>query len=303
MYSTLKVTSAASKTKLVTLAQLKIDLGLNDTQDDFFNRVIDLCSNEIAFYLARGRDESDDVTIGRETLSEVLYDVCGERELRLSRRPVGAVTSVKEGSAAAINRLIGNSDGAITATQTTFTSAGGPASGDFTSLHVGKAFTVAGAGASGGTLETTVASVTDANTVELADAAATTVSAATWTVENPAYNYVVRKQAGRLWKRVGLATTRFYSEPITVVYTAGWLLPGETGRNLPRAIEDACVLYCRRKIDQLQEGQDFSGALQAASIEGVGSFTFEGSGDLARGFGIPMEVRALLDRFRDPIFA
>ena len=264
MYSTLAVTSAASETKLVTLAQLKTDLGLDDTKDAFFTRVIEICSDEIALYMGRGRDETDNVTLGRDTLSEVFYDICGERELRLSRRPVGDITSIREGAGATVSRLIGNTDGAITATQTTFTSAGGPASGDFTDAHVGKIFTVAGAGTDGATLTTTIESVTDANTVELTDAAVTTVSGATWTVENPGFNYVVRKQAGRLWKRVGVATTRFYAEPITVAYTAGWLLPGETGRNLPKTIEDACVLYCRRKIDQLQEGEDFSGALTAA---------------------------------------
>lgn len=62
-------------------------------------------------------------------------------------------------------------DGAITATDTTLTSADGP----FTSDDVGKLIYVVGAGAGGGDLQTTIASYTSPTEVELTDAAGTTV--------------------------------------------------------------------------------------------------------------------------------
>lgn len=306
MFSTLEVTSAASVTALTTLAQLKADAGYDDSQDTLLTRAIEICSNEIAIYLRDAMDEDEDVTLGRDTLRETFYNfTCGGlSSLQLSRRPVGAITSIAEGSTTTA-RLVGNSDGAITSGQTTFTSAGGPADEDFTDSYVGKSITVAGAGASGADLETTVSEVTDANTLVLADAAGTTVSGdAVWTVENPAFTYIVRKQSGEVIKRIGSVTTKFFIEPVTVIYTAGWLLPGQTGRNLPYAIETACIQYVRKKVDQLQEGQDFSGPLTATSIDGVGSFTFDGSGSATmRGSGIPYEVRAILDKFKEPVFA
>ena len=66
-------------------------------------------------------------------------------------------------------------DGAITATDNTFTSAG---STPFTSADVGRAIIVRGAAAAGGDLVTTVASYTNSGSVELTDAAATTVTGA-----------------------------------------------------------------------------------------------------------------------------
>lgn len=305
MFSTLEVTSAASVTALTTLAQLKADGGYDDSQDTLLTRVIEICSNEIAIYLRDAMDEDENVTLGRDTLRERFYDLpnCGVSSLQLSRRPVGAITSITENNST-ITRLVSNTDGAITASDNTFTSAGGPGGNEFTESYVGKTITVSGAGADGADLETTIASFTSATEVELTDAAATTVSDASWSVENPAFNYIVRKQRGEIIKRVGNATIKFSAEPITVAYTGGWLLPGETGRNLPYAIETACIQYARKKVDQLQEGQDFSGPLTGAAIDGVGNFQFDGmSGQSARGSGIPYEVRAILNKFKEPVFA
>ena len=139
MYSTLEITTAPSVTRLVTLDQLKSDLGL-DSQDNFYGRVIDICSEQIALYLGRGRDEDDIASLGRATVREVFYDFCGARFLHLNRFPIGALTSVKEGTGATISRLVGASDGAITATETTFTSA----NFTFTESHVGKNITIGG---------------------------------------------------------------------------------------------------------------------------------------------------------------
>lgn len=301
MFSTLTVTTAAAESNLTTLEQLKADLQLDDTQDTFLERVIEVCSDEISVYMGRLRSETDNVSLGLETLTEVFYDLGVPDFINLGRRPIGNITSVDEGGVT-VARLAGNSDGAITATDNTFTSAGGPGSEDFTADFVGKTITVAGAGAAGATLTTTIASVTSATAVELTAAAGTTVSGATWTVENPAYIYLIKKPSGMLRKRTGNYLTTFAVEPVTVIYTAGWLMPGEAGRNLPKGIEDACIVYCRYKIDQLQQGEDFAGPLTATSIDGVGSFTF-GSQQSRKGAGIPYEVRALLDAYVEPVFA
>ena len=306
MFNTLSVTTPASEKNLTTLAQLKLDLGLDDTQDTFFTRVIETCSNEISVYLRRGVDEDGDITLGRESITEVFYDACGPESLLLGRRPVGLVNSVQEGRTL-ISRLLGNSDGAVDigVSDTTFTSVLGPVASGFADSLIGQTIVITGAGAAGADHTTTIDSVTDTTTVELTDAALTTVTGATYTIVNPGWPYIVKNQQGRLWKRTGGATARFYTDPITVSYTAGWLLPGETGRNLPQGIEDACIIFCRSKIDQLQEGDDFSGPLTGASVEGVGSFQFAdpSSGMGGNRSGLPSEVRALLDRYFEPAFA
>jgi hypothetical protein len=140
----------------------------------------------------------------------------------------------------------------------------------FTSEFVGKAITVVGAGAAAATLSTTVESVTSATEIELAAAAATTVTGASYSAVNPGFvKYVVNKAQGSLRVRLGAGAGQFYTPYVAVTYTAGWKMPGETGRTLPKGIEDACVAFCRVKIDQLQEGDDFSGPLTQATVDGV----------------------------------
>lgn len=303
MNSVLTVTAAAAESKLTTLDQLKADLSLDDSQDPFLTRVIEVCSDEIAVYLGRSEDESGNVTLGRETISETFYDPYGVTELVLGRRPVCDITSVNEGGTI-IARLLSNTDGAITSGDRTLTSAGGPGGEDFTSDYVGQAITVAGAGASGATLSTTIASVTSGGEVELTDAAGTTVSGASYSAVNPAFTakYVVKKASGVLLPRTASGRSFFATPFVRVIYTAGWLLPGETGRTLPKGIEDACIIYCRSKIDQLQEGEDFAGPLTATTIEGVGNFQFAGTAT-KKGYGLPFEVRELLNRYLEPMLA
>lgn len=305
MFKTLEVTTAASVTRLAAAAQVRTDLSLSaeEIDDDYLARVIDFCSEEISTYLRRGVDEEEKITLGRETIREIFYEFGSMRSIMLARRPIGQITSIREGTTAAISRLVSNTDGAITSGDKTFTSADGPGSVEFTNSHVAKQIVVTGAGADGGDLTTTIASVTSGTEVELTDAAATTVADASYTVENPAFVFVVRKQRGEIIKRSGGVSVPFFVDPVTVIYTAGWLLPGEDGRNLPSAIEQACVLYCRKKIDQMQEGEDFSGTLRETSIEGVGSFKFGNSFGLDKGYGLPLEVRAILDRYFDPVMA
>lgn len=69
-------------------------------------------------------------------------------------------------------------DGAATASSATFTSA----TGGFLATDVGKEIRIAGAGASGATLVTTISAVTNTTTVTLAATASTTVAGATYNV-------------------------------------------------------------------------------------------------------------------------
>lgn len=79
---------------------------------------------------------------------------------------------------------LSGTDGAISSSDNTFTSAGGPDGVAFTSSFVGQQIIVEGAGSGGADLETTIASYTSGTEVELTDAASTTVSGATFRVSN-----------------------------------------------------------------------------------------------------------------------
>lgn len=118
---------------------------------------------------------------------------------------------------------------------------------------------------------------------------------------NPAFTYIVKKQSGTIWKLSG-DTPSMFSGTVTVAYTAGWILPGEDGRTLPAAIEDACLRFCRVKLDQVQEGEDLAGPLTEASVVGVGDFKFGGSSG-SKGYGLPYDVRNLIERYKTPVFA
>jgi len=298
MFCNLTVTTAATTSALTTLAQLKADLGLGDALDTFYQRVIDLASDEISVYLGRQESDAGGVSLGRETIQESFYGLRCPMQLALSRFPLASVTSVVENSAT-ITRLVTGSDGAISSGSATFSSA----AASFSDSYVGKAITVTGAGASGADLTTTIASVTDANNVELAANAGTTVTNAAYEIDNPAFNYIVKKSNGSIAKVVGSALSPFTGEIVTVNYISGWLLPGETGRNLPLGIEDACVLLCQHKISQLQSSANFADVLKAVDIEGLGKVEFaEESASSGGQNSMPFDVRSLLQRYVQPSF-
>src|SRR3546814_6583062 len=110
-------------------------------------------------------------------ISDWISDVCssdlfsvtladGETVVWYELAPVGPITPQKFGAKADGVFAV---DGAVTAADTTFTSA----TAAFAAADVGKLIKVGGAGASGATLITTIASVNSGTSVELADAAAT----------------------------------------------------------------------------------------------------------------------------------
>lgn len=302
MFKNLTITTAATTSALTTLSQLKANLGLGDTVDTFYQQVIDLASDEISVYLGREPDDEGGVSLGRETVQETFYDLRLPKRLILSRFPVASVTSVVENSAT-VARLISGTDGAIASAGTTLTSA----SASFTDALVGQAITIYGAGASAGDLTTTVASVTDANTLEVTDTAGTTIaSGGTYEIANPAFNYIIKKSNGSLHKIVGGIVTPFYGESVTVNYVSGWLLPGQTGRNLPLGIEDACILLCQHKISELQSSATFGDELKAVDIEGLGKIEFSQDSSSSSSSGqnaMPFDVRSMLQRYLQPSFA
>lgn len=298
-FKNLTITTAATNSALTTLAQLKADLGLGDSVDTFYQRVIDLASDEIAVYLGREADDEGGVSLGRETVSESFYGLRSPYRLVLSRFPISQIVSVVENSATTPRQITG-SDGAISLAGTTLTSAGA----SFTDSLVGQAITITGAGASAGDLVTTVDSVTDGQTLEVADAAGTAIaSGGSYAIDNPAFNYVIKKSNGTLHKIVGGILSPFAGEIVTVNYVSGWILPGDTGRNLPLGIEDACILLCQYKITQLQSSANFADVLKAVDIEGLGKVEFSDESSTERTNGIPFDVRSLLQRYVQPSFA
>lgn len=79
-------------------------------------------------------------------------------------------------------------DGVAVATDATFTSA----TAAFAASDVGKRITIAGAGAAGALLDTTILTRTSATEIELAVAASTSVDPATWTIYDAAYKHVFK---------------------------------------------------------------------------------------------------------------
>ncbi|MEM6413194.1 MAG: hypothetical protein AAF720_00870 [Pseudomonadota bacterium] len=297
-YSTYDVIEPAVSNNLTTLTNLKLALQLDDSQDTLLPTVITYCSEAIGFYLGRTRDETGNVSLGVQTISETFYDLCSVRQIQLSKRPIVSVETVYDGMQT-IKRLVTASDGAMTAGSDVFAPTSGFYGAPFTANFVDQEITIVGAGEDGADLVTTVASVVDNNTLQLSVAASTTVTNASWTTDNPNWSFVARKQLGQLFKISNGYREYMYGNPLTVTYKAGWVLPDdETNRTLPQTLEHACILFARSKMDQLQLGEDLTGPLQKVGIDGIGSFDFGGENNLSSGYGIPTEVRALLDGFR-----
>lgn len=298
-FRNLTVTTAATNSALTTLSQLKSDLGLGDDLDSFYQRVIDVASDEISVYLGREADDSGGVSLGRETIRETFYGLKMPMRLVLARYPLSQVVSIVENGTTTPRQITG-SDGVISSGDTTLQSAGA----SFTSSLVGQAITITGAGASAADLTTTVASVTSATELETTAAAGTSIaSAGAYAIDNPAFAYVVKKSNGAIAKTVGGVITPFTGDTITVNYVSGWILPGDTGRNLPKGIEDACILLCQHKITQLKSSANFADELKAVDIEGLGKVEFGNESLTDRANALPFDVRSILQRYVQPSFA
>lgn len=93
-------------------------------------------------------------------------------------------------------------------------------------------------------------------------------------------DFEVDTAAGLVWRLSGGCRTDWCLRPLVIAYTAGWLLPGQVGRNLPADIEDVCLELVRR---------GYHGATRDSSVvmdltEGVGRIQY------APNAGAPMAV-------------
>lgn len=98
--------------------------------------------------------------------------------------------------------------------------------------------------------------------------------------------------SGLLWRLADGRRAPWRCGTVVVTYTAGWLLPGQQGRDLPDAVERACLLTVAAAWHAA--GRD--PALRSQSVEGVGSASYldprAGAG------GLPAEAAELLAPFR-----
>jgi len=297
-FQSLEVLTAPVETKLIELQRLKDDLGLTQETDAFLNTVIDVASAEVSAYLNQGSDETMVTSIARQTVRETFFDVTGKYKLYLNRFPIGDITSVKE-NATLNERQITGTDGAVDigVDATVFTSAAGPRTGGFISADAGQAIVIAGAGASGASHTTTIATVDSTTQVTLTDAALTTVTGASYTLDNANFLYKVNKGAGYLSKYLSYCVTPFLAGNVIVEYTCGWILPGQTGANLPEDIQGAVVLHCAYKLEQYRNGDSDMARIRSEEIEDVGRVEYAVT---ARDYAMGMsgEVRSVLDRYK-----
>lgn len=291
MFKSLEVVTAPIETKLTTLDRLKADLALTQETDDFLNAVIDLASAEISAFMNQGVDDDGISSIARQTFDETIMGLNGCYDIYMSRFPVGSVERVSE-NGSTINRQLKGSNGVTVAAVNTFSSV----TGGFTAALEGQAITVEGAGVDGADLVTTVARVVDANNIELADNAVTAVSAAPYAIENPGFPYKINKGTGKIVKLMGYNLSQFLANHVVIRYTAGWILPGQEGENLPNDIQGAAILHCSHKLEQLRNADSDMARIRSEHIEGVGRVEYAVS---PRDFKSSMtgEVKSILNRY------
>ena len=78
---------------------------------------------------------------------------------------------------------------------------------------------------------------------------------------------------------------------LVVEYDAGWILPGQEGRTLPRGVEEACLTLVAAAV--ASSGRD--PLIRSESVEGVGSTSYT---DYRSGAGgLPLQVAERLARY------
>lgn len=96
------------------------------------------------------------------------------------------------------------------------------------------------------------------------------------------------------YARIKSADESWTNSSFEVAYTAGWLLPNDTGRNLPVEIEDACIAMV--KAARFARSRDTS--LRSENIlEGLYSYTLFDPEKMS--FAIAPDVAAKIDRYRN----
>jgi hypothetical protein len=97
-------------------------------------------------------------------------------------------------------------------------------------------------------------------------------------------------EAGLLYRMRGLDRFAWGCRVAAVTYTAGWLLPGQEGRDLPANIEQACLTMIAARYGA--RGRD--PMLRSESTEGVGSASWIATADMG---ALPPQAADLLTRY------
>lgn len=104
-------------------------------------------------------------------------------------------------------------------------------------------------------------------------------------------DYEARRAAGILTRLTADdIPIRWCARKIVVTYTAGWKLPGETGRNLPRGAEDVCLALA--KAEYFAAGRD--PAVKMVRVEGLSERSYFMRGDAPIG-GLEEQFAQALD--------
>jgi uncharacterized phiE125 gp8 family phage protein len=112
-----------------------------------------------------------------------------------------------------------------------------------------------------------------------------------------AENWEADLASGLLWRLSAGERCRWIATGIVVDYAAGWLLPGQDGRDLPPEIERACILAAAAMWHA--RGRD--PLLRSEAVEGVGSTSFlDPRGGME---GLPPQAAGLLAPWRRISFA
>ncbi len=105
-------------------------------------------------------------------------------------------------------------------------------------------------------------------------------------------DYEMDAEAGMLWRLSSDARTAWSARKITVAYTGGYLLPGQTNRTLPADIERAAVLMVAATYNA--RGRD--PMLRSEGAQGIGQVSYL---DPRAGMeAMPPQAAALLGPYR-----
>lgn len=297
MRTRFSVTTASSNRMLATPESVKAALFVTDSSlDDAINRQLLAASDHIARQLGVTPDQKGRVTLARETCNETWRLGAGaRRSITLGRTPVQNVISVNENGVVCF-RLSSGDDAAIAALETTLASAAGPDGAGFSSSHVGMEINIAGAGADGAALTTTVASVISPTEIELASPASNTVAGAAFTIENPAFSYEVNARSGLLFRLAGGVRTAFTANTTIVIdYDAGWTPPPAADRDLPSDLEEAAIMIASRAVSEETGDSD---NIRSESFPGIGSWTYETSSREMSNQNIARDIEAKIAPYR-----
>jgi hypothetical protein len=108
----------------------------------------------------------------------------------------------------------------------------------------------------------------------------------------PSTEYEVEGESGLLWRLSDDARVDWRARKITIIYTAGYLLPEQAGRTLPHDIQRACILMVAAQYNA--KGRD--PMLRSESAQDVGQVSYL---DPRAGMeGMPPQAAALLAPYR-----